>query len=322
MSTPFKPAAAKKCLVTGAAGFIGSALCRRLLEEGAQVTGLDLFTDYYARQVKEDNLKDLTSHPHFLLIEADVADIASLGLEKEGLQWVFHQAAQAGVRRSWGAEFAHYTHHNVLATQRLLEWARVSRPEKLVYASSSSVYGPATRLPMEEESLPQPLSPYGVTKLAAEHLVQLYAQNFGLPAVSLRYFTVYGPKQRPDMAFHLFFSALKAARPLTIFGTGAQTRDFTYIDDVVSANLLAAASPEASGRAYNIGGGSRVSVNQVLEMMAKITGLKPEACHKEAQAGDAPHTYAATKRAKDELGFAPKVSLEEGLNKMARWFGL
>lgn len=311
----------KNCLVTGAAGFIGSKLCQRLLDKGYKVTGLDLFTDYYERQLKEENLKNIKDHPGFRLVEADLVEILNLGLEKESFDWVFHQAAQAGVRRSWGEEFAVYTHHNVLATQRLLEWAKLSRPEKIIYASSSSVYGDALTLPMQETDLPAPLSPYGVSKLAAEHLMNLYYKNFGLPVVSLRYFTVYGPGQRPDMAFHIFFKALKAGKELVIYGTGEQTRDFTYIDDIVKANLLAALSTKAVGQVYNIGGGSRVSVNQVLEMIAKITGLMPEVRHKAAQAGDAPHTYACTKRAKDELGFKPKVSLEKGLKKMASWFG-
>ncbi len=306
----------KTCLVTGAAGFIGSHLCRRLLVEGCRVIGIDCFTDYYDRIIKEKNVEDLIKDSSFQLLREDLTGIEQMGLEDEGIQWIFHQAAQAGVRASWGREFEHYSHHNVLGTHRLLEWSRKIEPERFVYASSSSVYGDTGKLPMHEDDLPRPLSPYGVTKLAAEHLCNLYHQNFGLPAVSLRYFTVFGPGQRPDMAFHRFIKAVLAGAELTIYGSGEQTRDFTYISDIVEANLSAAKTKGVEGRVYNLGGGSRISVNGVLEILGRLSGQDVKVKHEPVQAGDPPHTYADTERAKKELGFSPKISVEQGLALM------
>ncbi len=311
-------AGGKKCLITGAAGFVGSHLCRKLLEQGAFVTGIDCFTDYYSPAIKENNVADLHLYPEFDLIREDLSRIEEDWFEE--IDWVFHQAAQAGVRASWGREFSHYTGHNVLATQRLLEWARVNTPERFVYASSSSVYGDAVKLPMHEEDLPRPLSPYGVSKLAAEHLCNLYYQNFGVPAVSLRYFTVYGPAQRPDMAFHRFIRAILEGEELVIYGTGEQTRDFTFIDDIVEANLQAATAKDAAGRVYNLGGGSRISVNEVLELLKEISGLPLKVRYEKHQAGDPPHTFADTNRAREDLGFNPQTNLETGLRMMFESF--
>ncbi len=308
----------KHCLVTGVAGFVGSHLARRLLELGCQVSGIDSFTDYYDRELKENNAAPLLQAPGFELLRRDLAEIEDGWLEDVDL--VFHQSAQAGVRASWGEEFAHYTRHNVLATQRLLEWSRRNNLERFVYASSSSVYGDTGKLPMHEEDLPRPMSPYGVTKLAAEHLCNLYHQNFAVPAVSLRYFTVYGPGQRPDMAFHRFIRAINEGREVLIYGTGEQTRDFTCVDDIVEANLLAAAAPDAPGRVYNIGGGCRISVNGVLSILEKLAGKKARVRYELVQAGDPPHTYADTTRAEEELGFSPSTSLEEGLKVMYESF--
>ncbi len=310
----------KTCLVTGAAGFIGSHLCYRLLSEGCRVIGVDCFTDYYDRSIKEKNIENLLQNPSFRLLREDVTGIEQSGLEGEGIQWIFHQAAQAGVRASWGRDFEHYTHHNVLGTQRLLEWARKIEPERFIYASSSSVYGNTGKLPMHEDDLPRPLSPYGVTKLAAEHLCNLYHQNFGLPAVSLRYFTVFGPGQRPDMAFHRFIKAVLAGNELTIYGTGEQTRDFTYVSDIIEANLSAAKTEGIEGRVYNLGGGSRISVNGVLEILGRISGQKVKVKHEPIQAGDPPHTYADTERARSELGYSPGLSVEQGLELMMESF--
>jgi len=308
----------KNCLVTGVAGFIGSHLARRLLAGGCQVTGIDCFTDYYDRTIKENNVADLLKNPSFRLISKDVTGIDDDWAD--GVQYVFHQAAQAGVRASWGSEFAHYTRHNVLATQRLLEWALRSKPESFVYASSSSVYGNTGKLPMHEDDLPRPLSPYGVTKLAAEHLCNLYHQNFAVPTVSLRYFTVYGPGQRPDMAFHRFMRSLLENKEMVIYGTGEQTRDFTFIEDIVEANLAAASSEQAAGRVYNIGGGSRISVNGVLEILKGLTGKSLKIRYEPVQAGDPPHTFADTTRVKEELDFTPHTSLEQGLKVMLNSF--
>jgi UDP-glucose 4-epimerase len=306
-----------KALVTGVAGFIGSTLAERLIRDGGDVVGLDCFTDYYPRPLKERNLAGLRGASRFRFVETSIrhADLDELLRDRTH---VFHLAAQAGVRKSWGRDFAVYTENNIDATQVLLE-ACVRRPvERLVYASSSSVYGDAVALPMREDALPQPVSPYGVSKLAAEQLCYLYHVNYGIPAVSLRYFTVYGPRQRPDMGFHKFLRAVKLGEPITVYGDGEQTRDFTYVDDVVAANL-AAAERGVAGRVYNIGGGSRVSVNDVLAMIGRVSGRHPRVTVDPAQKGDMRHTYADTSLARADLGFCPTVGLETGLAAEYSW---
>ncbi len=306
-----------KCLVTGAAGFIGSHLAERLVAEGYEVIGVDCFTDYYPRAAKEGHLTELHNSDRFRFVEADLrfVDLEPL---LDGVDYVFHQAAQAGVRASWGENFAIYTEHNVLATQRLLEAVKGREIAGFIYASSSSVYGDTPDLPMREHSLPRPISPYGVTKLAGEHLCQLYLCNFGVPTVSLRYFTVYGPRQRPDMAFHRFIRAILEGKPIAIYGDGEQTRDFTYVADAVEANLLAMryAPP---GAIFNIGGGSRVSVNYAIGLLEEILGKKAIVDYQEAQHGDVRHTLADTSAAREALGFAPKVGLEKGLRAQVVW---
>jgi nucleoside-diphosphate-sugar epimerase len=304
------------CLVTGVAGFIGSHLAERLIADGHTVLGVDCFTDYYPRPVKEANLSRLRDEPRFRFVEADLG-VAELTPLVDGVDVIFHQAAQAGVRASWGDSFSVYTHHNILATQRLLEVVKGRRPGKFVYASSSSVYGETPDLPMRETSLPRPYSPYGVTKLAAEHLCELYRHNFAVPTVSLRYFTVYGPRQRPDMGFHRFIRAILAGRPVTLYDDGEQTRDFTFITDAVEANLLAGFG-DAIG-VYNIGGGSRVTINHVLHVLGEVTGLPVQVDRRGRQHGDVRHTWADTTRAREELGFQPKVRLEDGLRAQAAW---
>jgi nucleoside-diphosphate-sugar epimerase len=304
-------------LVTGAAGFIGSHLSGRLLDRGARVVGLDCFTDYYPRPAKEANLATLTGRPGFSFVETTIQD-AALGQLLDGVTHVFHLAAQAGVRKSWGRDFQVYTVNNIEATQVLLE-ACVGRPiERLVYASSSSVYGDRAAIPMREDALPQPVSPYGVTKLAAEQLCHLYAVNHGVPATSMRYFTVYGPRQRPDMGFHKFLRAALRDEPLQVFGDGEQTRDFTYVDDAVAATI-AASERGVPGRAYNVGGGSRVTVNQVLDMIGQVSGRRVRIERGPAQKGDMRDTYADTSLARADLGFSPSVSLLDGLAAEARW---
>jgi len=304
-------------VVTGAAGFIGSHLVESLLAGGTPVVGVDCFTDYYDPDVKRRNLSAAMQDARFTLLTLDLGK-DDLGPLPARPRWVFHQAAQAGVRASWGADFAAYTHHNVLATQRLLERYKGVDVERVVVASSSSVYGDAERMPTTEDDLPRPFSPYGVTKLAAEHLALLYARNFGLPAVALRYFTVYGPRQRPDMGFHRFIRAYLAGGTIEVYGDGEQTRDFTYIGDAVRANLDAAARGTA-GRVYNVGGGSRVSVNQVLTTLAGLTHRAATIERRAAQPGDPRHTGADIARAQAELGWAPKVRLDEGLARQVEW---
>ena len=251
------------------------------------------------------------------------ADLASTDLDPllDGIDAVFHQAGQAGVRASWGASFEPYVRHNILATQALLEAARKhSELRRFVFASSSSVYGDADELPARETTLPRPVSPYGVTKLAAEHLCLVYAK-LGVPTVSLRYFTVYGPRQRPDMAFNLFIRALAAGDEIVVNGDGEQTRDFTYVADIVDANLAAASADrdEVAGRVYNLGGGSRVTVNEVIRLLEQITGRSAHVRHQPQPPGEARHTLADTSAARRDLGFAPKHSLQEGLAAEAEW---
>jgi UDP-glucose 4-epimerase len=306
-----------KALVTGGAGFVGSHLSERLLADGAEVVALDCFTDYYPRAVKERNLAGLRGRRGYRLIEQAIAAV-DLAEVLEGATHVFHLAAQAGVRKSWGRDFQIYSALNVDATQVLLEACVGRSIERVVYASSSSVYGDAVALPMTEDALPQPLSPYGVTKLAAEHLCQLYHVNHGVPTVSLRYFTVYGPRQRPDMGFHRFFSAVLDGRPVTQYGDGLQTRDFTFVADAVKATADAAVRG-TPGRVYNIGGGSRVSLAEVFDLIGRVSGRPVQVDRQPAQKGDMRDTYADTTRARADLEFRPSVSLEEGLREMFAW---
>ena len=306
-----------KALVTGGAGFIGSHLSERLLDDGAEVIALDCFTDYYPRPLKESNVAALRARPGYRLVESTIAD-ADLPALLDGVTHVFHLAAQAGVRKSWGREFQIYTTLNVDATQILLE-ACVGLPiERVVYASSSSVYGDEATLPMKEEVPLHPVSPYGVTKLAAEQLCHLYFVNHKVPTVALRYFTVYGPRQRPDMGFNRFFTAILNDRPLTQYGDGLQTRDFTYVADAAWATHTAAVRG-VPGRVYNIGGGSRVSLKEVFDLFGKITGRTLRIDQQPSQKGDMRDTYADTTLARTDLGFQPSVNLEEGLRAMYRW---
>jgi UDP-glucose 4-epimerase len=306
-----------KAVVTGCAGFIGSHLSTALLDRGAEVTGLDCFTDYYPRAAKEANLAPLRDRRGFRFVEdrLEKVDLAPL---LDGATHVFHLAAQAGVRKSWGRDFRTYTVENVDATQALLEAVKERPIVRLVYASSSSVYGDAAEIPMREDARPQPVSPYGVTKLAAEQLCCLYHANFGVPAVSLRYFTVYGPRQRPDMAFHRFLRATLKGDPITLYGDGTQTRDFTFVGDAVAATV-AAGDRGVPGGVYNIGGGSRVSMNEVLVLMERVTGRPIDVRREPPQKGDMRDTYADTSRARADLRFAPSVTLEQGLRAEKDW---
>lgn len=305
------------CLVTGAAGFIGSAVSRLLLEEGHEVRGVDSFADFYPRRVKEDNVAGLRASRGFELVEADLVD-ADPGPLLEGADSVVHLAAQAGVRTSWGESFRAYTDSNVLATQRLLEACRGRGLRRFVFASSSSVYGETQRLPLGEDAPCLPLSPYGVTKLAAERLCRLYFVNFAVPTVSLRYFTVYGPGQRPDMSFHRLIRCLLRGERFTVFGTGEQTRDFTFVRDAARAVLLALGQGR-EGAVYNIGGGNRVSLNHVIELLAGITGREPIVERRGFESGDMMHTLADAGRAAAELGFEPRTPLAEGLAAEVEW---
>jgi len=306
-----------KCLVTGAAGFIGSHLCRRLLKEGEEVVGIDCFTDYYARDIKEGNLLPLLAHNRFQFIDQDINEIEISPL-MESTDTIFHLAAQAGVRASWGEDFSIYTRNNIEASQRLLEASRKTPLHKFIYASSSSVYGACPELPMQETSPLHPFSPYGVSKLAAEHLCGLYFQNYGVPTVSLRFFTVYGPGQRPDMAFHKFLKAQLESSSISVYGDGTQTRDFTYIDDIISG-IFSAREHGQPGEVYNLGGGNRKKLNAIFPILERITGKKTIIERENTQKGDVPHTFASIEKAQRDLGFSPRVPVEEGLEEEWRW---
>lgn len=306
-------------IVTGAAGFIGSHLAEALLSAGERVIGIDHFNDYYDPNLKRKHVFPLLKHPNFELIEGDILALDWQSL-LDDVEVVYHQAAQAGVRSSWGAGFRDYTERNLQATQVILEAAKAAKHlRRLVYASSSSVYGNAQTLPTPETICPQPVSPYGITKLAAEQLCWLYHQNFGVPVTALRYFTVYGPRQRPDMAFHRFFQAAIAHQPIIIFGDGRQTRDFTFVSDAIAANLAAATVQEAVGEVFNIGGGSRVMLNDVLATMEQIVGHPIERNYHATARGDARHTGAETTKAQKILGYQPQVSLAAGLQQEWEW---
>ncbi|WP_292490773.1 NAD-dependent epimerase/dehydratase family protein [Methanoculleus sp. 10] len=302
-----------KALVTGCAGFIGSTLADRLLAEGYEVVGIDRFSDYYPREIKERNLSGAIGHPHFTLIEEEILQMEAF----PGVDYVFHLAAQAGVRASWGKSFEVYTRDNVLATQHLLECYKNTGIKKFVYSSSSSVYGDV-ELPMREDRPVQPVSPYGVTKLAAEHLCYLYWKNYGVPTVSLRYFTVYGPRQRPDMGINKFVRAVLNDEVITVYGNGTQTRDFTYIDDVVEANVLAATS-DVRGEVFNIGGGNRISVNDLIAAIEAATGRRAVVEHSAEQKGDVKDTRADTRKAAELLGWHARTGIAAGLEHYIDW---
>jgi len=303
-------------LVTGAAGFIGSTLTDRLLADGVRVTGVDAFTDYYDVALKRRNLEGARRHPAFSLLELDLAqsDLSAL----PAVDVVFHQAAQPGVRASWGREFATYTLYNVLATQRLLERYKDTALERFVYASSSSIYGDAESYPTSEAVLPRPFSPYGVTKLAGEHLVLLYGRNFGVPVTALRYFTVYGPRQRPDMAFHRFCRAMLAGEPITVYGDGRQSRDFTFISDAIEANVRAWQRAAPQG-VYNIGGGSQVDVLEAIALLENSLGVKARVNFEPRPPGDPLRTRADAARLAADLGYATSVGIADGLAAEAAW---
>ncbi|BAZ37977.1 NAD-dependent epimerase/dehydratase [Calothrix sp. NIES-4101] len=308
-----------KIIVTGAAGFIGSHIAETLLKQGEEVIGIDEINDYYDQNLKRKNITHLLNYANFQLIEKDIQVLDWRNLLQD-TEVVYHQAAQAGVRASWGKGFRSYTERNINATQILLEAAKDAKNlQRLVFASTSSIYGDAEILPTHEGICPAPVSPYGITKLAAERLCGLYQKNFGVPFVALRYFTVYGPRQRPDMAFHKFFKAVLEDEAIPVYGDGEQTRDFTFVSDVVTANLAAATLPEAVGQIFNIGGGSRAVLSEVLRMMEEIVGKPIKRNHIEKAMGDARHTGADISKAQTILGWQPQVSLREGLTQEWHW---
>lgn len=307
-------------VVTGAAGFIGSATARALLDDGWRVTGVDCFTDYYDVAQKRANLASLEGHDRFTFREEDLA-VCDVDAVVADADVIIHMAGQPGVRASWGASFAPYLEMNVLVTQRLLEAARAASVDRFVYASSSSVYGQAERYPTQETDLPAPVSPYGVTKLAGEHLACLYAANFGVPTVSLRYFTVFGPGQRPDMAMHKLIRCALTGTAFPLYGDGSAVRDFTFIDDVVAANVRAATrSGLEPGTVLNIGGGSDgITMREVIDIVTHAAGAAPRLERHPAMPGDPMRTGAVTSRARDILGWAPATDVAQGIAQQVSW---
>jgi UDP-glucuronate 4-epimerase len=297
-------------LVTGCAGFIGSHVTDALLARGDDVIGVDVFTDYYERETKESNLEDARANPQFSLVEVDLAD-GSLEQVLDGVDGVFHLAAQPGVRGSWGDGFARYVRDNILATQRLFD-AMASTGLRVVMASTSSVYGNAEAYPTREDATPRPVSPYGVTKLACESLARTYSECFGLEPVLLRYFSVYGPRQRPDMAFTRIIGALLDEQQFSVLGSGEQSRDFTYVEDAVGATLAAMEGGPA-GVVYNVGGGSETTLNQAIAICERLTNRRLRLVHESTAHGDVRRTGADTSLIGANLGWSPKVLLEEGL---------
>lgn len=301
-----------KIFVSGCAGFIGNRLVEKALDRGYDVVGVDCFLENYDPAIKKNRIKNLEKKDRFQFYEMNLADLE--GDLLDGVEWVFHVAGIPGVRTSWGGEFTAYLENNVLATQRLLELVKdASSVKKLVYSSSSSIYGAVKSLPVKETDLPRPYSPYGVTKLAGEHLLNTYSRNFGVKGVSLRYFTVYGPGQRPDMAFQRIIHAIRTRSEFVIMGDGRQSRDFTFVDDIVEANFLAAESSAAEG-SFNIGGGSRISLIDVITLIEKMMGQSLNKKFSPASPGDVPHTAADISLARETFNYSPKISLEKGLS--------
>jgi len=304
--------------VTGAAGFIGSTLCERLVADGWTVRGLDALTDYYDPAVKQRNIAGLLAGAGFEFVQADLRDAALAPLLAE-IDVVFHLAAQPGVRSSWADGFATYDDHNIRVTQRVLEAVRARPGTRLVFASSSSVYGNPERVPTDEADPTRPFSPYGVTKLAGEHLCRAYADNFGVDVAVLRYFTVYGPRQRPDMAIHRLIESARRGTPFALFGDGSQIRDFTFVDDVVAANLAAAAATIPSGMSINVAGGSSTRLTDLVEAVGVAVGSPVPVDWQPAQPGDVARTGGSVGRAAALIGWSPQVSLAEGIARQVAW---
>jgi UDP-glucose 4-epimerase len=302
-----------KVLVTGGAGFIGSHLCERALKKGYEVVCLDNFDPYYPPNLKRENVKPFLSNRKFKLVESSILDQRLVReVINQGVDYVFHCAAQAGVRVS--VENPMKAHEvNATGTLNILQACVDSNVQRIINASSSSVYGEVAYLPFDEAHPNLPKSPYGVSKLMAEHYCRVFSQIHGLKITSLRLFTVYGPRMRPDLAISIFVERALRNEPIEIFGDGSKTRDFTYIDDVVEAYLLT--MKQGEGEAYNIGSGNRISVLELARMVIELTGSRSEIHYTEPQQGDAEHTWASVGKAGEKLGWSPKIKIEPGLQK-------
>lgn len=309
-----------KALVTGTAGFIGSKLAASLIQAGHEVIGIDRMSEYYDTNQKKNNVANLKREGGFTFIEKDLADLNKLDLPAD-LTTVFHLAAQPGVRGSWGSSFAEYAGDNIVATQRLLECvSNMPNPPRIIYSSSSSVYGNAADFPTQTTTKTMPISPYGVTKLAGETLIGAYASSRGIQAVSLRYFTVYGPGQRPDMATHRLIEAAIQGREFTVIGDGRQIRDFTYVDDVVNANVLAASAELIAGHEiFNVSGGAQTSLIELIDVVSKVVGKRVRCSRIQASPGDPSRTKGDSSQTFQRLGWRPRVKLSDGVAAQAAW---
>ena len=306
-----------RSIVTGAAGFIGSHLCERLIELGHIVTGIDCLTDYYPPELKQGNLRNPCKSNRFKFLKLDLTS-TDLSPIMNSVDYVFHLAAQPGVRGSWGRNFEKYIRNNILATQTVLEALKGADVTKVIYVSSSSIYGDTKELPTPEDTDPRPVSPYGITKLAAENLCHTYRRNFGVPVVILRYFTVYGPRQRPDMAFFRFIDSALSGSTVVVYGDGNASRDFTYVADAVEATTLAMEKAEP-GEVFNIGSGEPIPVNETISLLEDIVGREIGIRYEEAQCGEVKHAHADICKARTLLGFKPSKSLREGLREQVQW---
>jgi len=307
-----------RALITGCAGFIGSHLAQSLLVRGDSVVGIDCFNDNYGRRQKLRNLEQLSAWRSFEFVPIDLSR-GQLAEITAGRDVIFHLAAEPGVRSSWGRRYGQYVQNNIVATQHLLDAIKETPEVRFVNASSSSIYGEAERVPTSEDAVPSPISPYGQTKLGAEHLCSLYRANYGVDAVSLRYFTVFGPRQRPDMAFHIFCRAAIEDRPVTVFGDGRQTRDFTYVADIVAGTVAAGEADLGDHRSFNIGGGTPASLREVLDLIEQLAGTSIDVEYLDRKDGDVKDTAADTRRARAQLGFEPATTLADGLAAELEW---
>ncbi len=306
------------CMVTGAAGFLGSHLADRLLREGHAVIGVDSFTPCYSQERKRQNLAAAWGHPKYWLLERDVADLTAAMCPARP-EYVFHLAGQPGVRASWGQGFVEYARRNVVATEALLDALRPCTPRRFILASSSSVYGVCERYPASEAQMPRPISPYGVSKLAAENLCFAYSHEFSFSSVVLRFFTAYGPRQRPDMGLYRFLHAAGSGQPVELLGSGAEQRDYTYVEDIVDA-CMAAMHLDVRYEVLNIGSGNPISLKECLDTVDCITGLGSVRRHRERQPGDPDKTYADIEKARSLIGYEPKWSFPMGVQRQWDWF--